>query len=82
MDNIPGDSIILDNKIWQYKKDPLFIDSNTIVYTAINKIKIVVTASSMMKRLLLPKEKEILINALISDESEVPYINGLPLLDI
>lgn len=82
LDGISGDSIILDNKIWQYKKDPLFIDSNTIVYTAINKIKIAVTASSMMKRLLLPKEKEILINALVSDESEVPYVNGLPLLDI
>lgn len=82
LDSISGDNIILDNKIWAYRKDPLFIGNNTIVFTAINKMKALNMASIMMKRILLPHEKEIIVNALISEQSEVPYINGLPLLNL
>lgn len=81
LNNVPGDSILLDNRIWVYRKDPLYIDNHTIVYMAINKSKVFTTASIMMKRILTSHEKQVLINALISDESEVPYVNGLPLLN-
>lgn len=81
LNNVPGDSILLDNKIWVYRKDPLYIDNHTIVYMAINKSKVFTAASIMMKRILTSHEKQVLINALISDESEVPYVNGLPLMN-
>lgn len=82
LDLIPGEPIFLDSKIWAYRKSPLMIDNQSIVYTAINKAKAITLATQKAGRLLLKREKDIIINALISDESEVPYINGIPLLNI
>ena len=79
LDVLAGDDIFLDSKVWVYRKDPLVIDNCTIVYTAINKVQLIKHATTTLKRLLRPREKEILINAAISEDSEVPYIQGLPL---
>lgn len=35
LDVLAGDDIFLDSKVWVYRKDPLVIDSSSIVYTAI-----------------------------------------------
>ena len=79
LDMLAGDDIFLDSKVWVYRKDPLVIDSSSIVYTAINKVNLINNAAIQLKRLLRPSEKKILINAAISEDSEVPYIQGLPL---
>lgn len=79
LDVLAGDDIFLDSKVWVYRKDPLVIDSSSIVYTAINKVNLINNAAIQLKRLLRPSEKKILINAAISEDSEVPYIQGLPL---
>lgn len=79
LDVLAGDDIFLDSKVWVYRKDPLVIDSSSIVYTAINKVNLINNAAIQLKRLLRPSEKEIIINAAISSEKEVPYIQGLPL---
>lgn len=79
LDVLAGDDIFLDSKVWVYRKDPLVIDSSSIVYTAINKVNLINNATIQLKRLLRPIEKKILINAAISEDSEVPYIQGLPL---
>lgn len=79
LDVLAGDDIFLDSKVWLYRKDPLVIDSSSIVYTAINKVNLINNAAIQLKRLLRPSEKKILINAAISEDSEVPYIQGLPL---
>lgn len=79
LDVLAGDDIFLDSKVWVYRKDPLVIDSSSIVYTAINKVNLINNAAIQLKRLLRPSEKKILINAAISEDSEVPYIQRLPL---
>lgn len=79
LDGLSGEPVFLDSNIWVYQRDPLVVDNYSIVYTAINKVKLLNEAAIQLKRLVRSHEKEIIINAAVSSEKEVPYIQGLPL---
>lgn len=80
LDRKHGTKLYFDKNIWIGKKEPEHIDNDTMVYTVYNKIKILTAASIQLKRLLYPHEREVILNSIISGNTDVSYLNYLPIL--
>lgn len=81
LDGLNGYTKYFDKSIWIGKKEPEYIDENTMVYTIYNKIRILGLASQMMRRLLYSYERDIILNAILSGDTDIPYLNYLPIIN-